>query len=75
MEYNQHLVYTDDGGLAGQTIKKNRKSVRSLVQIDLRKLLLPSKSESFIFITPTQKPKHEHVDNYFIFHMDVKLGH
>lgn len=36
MEYNQHMVYTDDGGLAGETIKKNRKSVRSLVQIDYR---------------------------------------
>jgi len=30
------MVYTDDGGLAGETIKKNRKSVRSLVQIDYR---------------------------------------
>jgi hypothetical protein len=54
MEYNYHLVYIDDGGLADETIKKNRKSVRSSVQIDFRKLLLPSKSESFIFITPTQ---------------------
>jgi len=45
------------------------------VQTDFRKLLLPSKSESFISITPTQKPKCEQVDNYFIFHMDVKLGH
>jgi len=62
-----HLVYTDDGSLSGQTIKKNRNSVRSLVQIDFRKLLLPSKSESFISITPTQKPICEHVDSFLCF--------
>jgi len=45
------------------------------MQIDFRKLLLPSKSESFISITPTQKPKCEHVTNYFISHIDVKLCH
>jgi NRPS condensation-like uncharacterized protein len=64
----------DDGSLSGETMKKNRNSVRTSVQIDFRKLLLPSKSESFISNTPTQKPKCEHVDKYFIFHMAVKLG-
>ena len=45
------------------------------MQIEFRKLLLPSSSESFISITPTQKPKCEHMDNYFIFTVDVKLDH